>query len=82
MTKSQNTKNEQLTEQWKKGEKMIKEGMVILNTKHHPCVILKVDDRYCWLFAKTPKGYNCNHYGKWYIEDSIDRGRIKRSKWC
>lgn len=56
---------------------MIKEGMVILNTKHHPCVILKVDDRYCWLFAKTPKGYNCNHYGKWYIEDSIDRGAYK-----
>ena len=56
---------------------MIKEGMVILNTKHHPCVILKVDDRYCWLFAKTPKGYKCNHYGKWYIEDSIDRKTYK-----
>ena len=50
---------------------MIKEGLVFKNTKGNPCVILKVDDKYCWVFAKTRQGFNCNHYGRWYIERQI-----------
>lgn len=50
---------------------MIKEGLVFKNTKGNPCVILKVDDKYCWVFAKTKQGFNCNHYGKWYIEECL-----------
>lgn len=53
---------------------MIKEGLVFLNTKNNPCLILKVDDRYCWVFARTTKGFNCNHYGKWYIEQCLRCG--------
>lgn len=50
---------------------MIKEGLVFKNTKGNPCVILKVDDKYCWVFAKTKQGFNCNHYGRWYIERQL-----------
>lgn len=50
---------------------MIKDGLVFKNTKGNPCVILKVDDKYCWVFAKTRQGFNCNHYGKWYIEECL-----------
>ena len=53
---------------------MIKVGQIILNTKKHACLVLKVDSQYCWLFAKTPKGYNCNHYGKWYIQNALCKG--------
>ena len=53
---------------------MIKEGLVFLNTKNNPCLILKVDDKYCWVFARTTKGFNCNHYGKWYIEQCLRCG--------
>ena len=53
---------------------MIKEGLVFLNTKNNPCLILKVDDKYCWVFARTVKGFNCNHYGKWYIERCLRCG--------
>ena len=52
----------------------LKAGQIILNSKKHPCLILKVDDNYYWLFSKTPKGFNCNHYYKRYIEDSIIKG--------
>lgn len=55
----------------------IKAGQIILNTKKHACLVLKVDDRCCWLFAKTPKGYSCNCYIKWYIDDSLTRGIYK-----
>lgn len=50
---------------------MIKEGLVFKNTKGNPCVILKVDNKYCWVFAKTKQGFNCNHYGRWYIERQL-----------
>lgn len=51
-----------------------REGIVFCNTKGNKCVILKVDDVYCWVFSKTKDGFNCNHYYKSYIQRQLDRG--------
>lgn len=50
-----------------------KEGTIFVNTKRNVCVVLKSDDRYDWVLSKTKQGFCCNHYGKWWIEDCLDR---------